>query len=195
MLSFSSFELSDRIFATSNSRRNRPSIIPKITRQHRKTPSTTMKLTIPLTSALAALATATNPNNSNDCAVTDGKIDSVAYSYYSNGPNCAKNSDLGGIEDSIYHNLQPLDAAELSDCRCLKFNQGGAWEGWLMFGPAGIIDLAGFCGPVLDGRLDWDCSEGLRELEECLFDLLLETSTCSQRKQRSQVFCCERLVQ
>jgi hypothetical protein len=123
-----------------------------------------MKVAVPLTSAFAALATATKPNNSNDCAVTDGRIDSVAYSYYSNGPNCAKNSGLGSIEDSIYHNLLRLDSADVPDCRCVKFDQGGAWEGWLMFGPAGIIDLTGYCGPVLDGRLNWDCFKGLREL-------------------------------
>lgn len=123
-----------------------------------------MKLAIPLTSAFAALATATKPNNSNECAVTDGRIGEVAYRYYSNGPNCAKNSDLGGIESSIYHNLQRLDAADMPDCRCIKFDQDGDREEWLMYGPAGKVDLASYCGPVLDGRLDWDCSRGSGEL-------------------------------
>jgi hypothetical protein len=123
-----------------------------------------MKLAIPLTSILAALATPTNPNNSNDCAVTDGRIEQVAYRYYSNGPNCAKNSELGSIEDSIHHNLLRLDSDDVPNCRCVKFDQGSAWEGWLMSGPAGIIDLAEYCGPVLDGKLDWDCSKGSKEL-------------------------------
>ena len=123
-----------------------------------------MKLAISLASALAALATAKNPNNSNQCAVTDGRIGEVAYRYYSNGPNCAKNSDLGGIESSIYHNLQRLDAADISDCRCVQFDQDGDWEGWLMYGPAGKVDLTSYCGPVLDGRLDWGCSKVSRDL-------------------------------
>jgi hypothetical protein len=123
-----------------------------------------MRLAIPLTSAFAALVTAKDTNNSNDCAVTDGRIDLVAYRYYSNGPNCAKNSDSGGIESSIYHNLQRLDAADMPHCRCINFDQDGDWEGWLMYGPAGNVDLASYCGPVLDGRLDWDCSKVSREL-------------------------------
>jgi hypothetical protein len=123
-----------------------------------------MRLAIPLECTFAALVTAKNTNNSNDCAVTDGRIDLVAYRYYSNGPKCATNSDLGDIESSIYHNLQRLDAADMPDCRCMKFDQGGPWEGWLMYGPAGNVDLASYCGPVLDGRLGWDCSRDSREL-------------------------------
>jgi hypothetical protein len=122
-----------------------------------------MKLTIPLTSAFAALATAKKPN-SNECAVTDGRVHEVAYRYYSNGPKCARNSDLGDIEGSIYYNLQRIDAAEIPDCRCVKFDQGGAWDGWLMYGMAGKVDLTRYCGPRLDGRLEWDCSEVMKEL-------------------------------
>jgi hypothetical protein len=123
-----------------------------------------MRLAIPLESTFAALVTAKDANNSNDCAVTDGRIDLVAYRYYSNGPRCATNSDFGGIEDSIYHSLQRLDAVDIPGCRCMKFDQGGPWEGWLMYGPAGKVDLASYCGPVLDGRLGWDCPEVSREL-------------------------------
>jgi hypothetical protein len=124
-----------------------------------------MRLAIPLKSTFAALVTAKdNTNNSNDCAVTDGRMDLVAYRYYSNGLKCATNSDLGGIESSIYHSLQRLETTGIPDCRCMKFDQGGPWEGWLMYGPAGKVDLASYCGPVLDGRLDWDCSKDSREL-------------------------------
>jgi hypothetical protein len=123
-----------------------------------------MKLAIPLTSAFAALATAKKPDNSNECAVTDGRVHEVAYRYYSNGPKCARNSDLGDIEGSIYYNLQRIDAAEIPDCRCVKFDQGGAWDGWLMYGMAGKVDLTRYCGPRLDGRLEWDCSEVMKEL-------------------------------
>jgi hypothetical protein len=123
-----------------------------------------MRLAIPVESTFAVLVTANDANNSNDCAVTDGRIDLVAYRYYSNGPKCATNSGLGGIESSIYHGLQRLETTGIPDCRCMKFDQGGAGEGWLMYGPAGNVDLASYCGPVLDGRLGWDCSEVSREL-------------------------------
>jgi hypothetical protein len=123
-----------------------------------------MKLATPLTATFAAFATAKKPDNSNECAVTDGRVQEVAYRYYSNGPNCAKNSDLGVIESSIYYNLQLIDSAEIPNCRCVKFDRGGAWDGWLMYGMAGKVDLTRYCGQRLDGELEWDCSGDVREL-------------------------------
>ena len=123
-----------------------------------------MKLSNALTHAFAALATAKKPDKSNECAVSDGSVHGVAYRYYSNGPKCARNSEVGSIEGSIYHNLLRLDATEFPDCRCVKYDRGGAWEGWLLYGALGKVDLAGYCGPTIDGRLEWDCQSMLREL-------------------------------
>lgn len=123
-----------------------------------------MKLATTLTSALAALTTARS-NKPDECAVSHGRIDGLAYRYYSYGPKCAQNSDLGSIESSIFHNLLQLEGAEIPGCSCVKYDHGGAWDGWLLYGKAGEVDLARYCGPMIDGRLEWDCtSRAQREL-------------------------------
>lgn len=65
-------------------------------------------------------------------------------------------SDLGRIESSIYHNFQQLDSEAMSSSNCVLFDEGGAWEGWLLYGPVGDVDLAHYCGPrlVLEGVED-----------------------------------------
>lgn len=83
-----------------------------------------MKLATTLTQAFMALAT-TRPNNLDECAVSHGRIGSVAYRYHTHGPKYAKNSELGSIESTLFHNLQQLEEAEIPGCRCVKYDQGG----------------------------------------------------------------------
>jgi hypothetical protein len=116
-----------------------------------------MKLAIPLTTAFVALATAKKPNKNDECAVIMGSEYGVAYHYFSTGRNCATNSQVGSIEDSIFHNLQRVDSADIPECTCVKYDQGGDWEGWLMYGPEGKVDLSRYCGPSISGKMEWDC--------------------------------------
>ena len=81
--------------------------------------------------------------------MSSGSFDGIAFRYYATPKNCATMSDTGVIESSIYHNFQQLDSRKIPSKNCELFDEGGEWEGWLLYGPEGEVNLADYCGPQL----------------------------------------------
>lgn len=94
---------------------------------------------------LIAGAVANNP----DCAVSSSTSGPMAYRYYARGRNCASNSDLERIESVLHNKFYQLDLESLRDFKCVQFDVGGPWQGWVLYGHAGEVDLAKYYGPSL----------------------------------------------
>lgn len=106
-----------------------------------------------------ALLSATVPafagrNPEEECAVSSGQIGEVAYRFFSRGRNCATMSDLGAIEAALHDRFKILDAEDIPDPVCKSFNRDGGWEGWVLYGRAGVVDLTEYCGPSIHGDRD-----------------------------------------
>lgn len=56
-------------------------------------------------------------------------------------------SQVGEIEQALYHNFQTQDEDDIPVSECLKFDEGGDWEGFVLYGRLGEVDLTGYCGP------------------------------------------------
>ena len=82
-----------------------------------------------------------------DCAISHGSFDNIAYRYFARSKNCAKMSQVEVIEEELRLNLQRLDLEDVPASDCIKFDEGGEWEGWLLYGRLGEVDLAQYCGP------------------------------------------------
>lgn len=67
-----------------------------------------------------------------DCAVFTGSLGNVKYRYFSRGANCATNADSEAIQDDLHHRFQQLDADSIPDSQCIKYDEGGAWDGCCM---------------------------------------------------------------
>lgn len=94
---------------------------------------------------LIAGAVANNP----DCAVSSSTSGPIAYRYYARGRNCASNSDLERIESALHNKFNQLDSEDLRKPECVQFDVGGPWQGWVLYGRAGEVDLAHYCGPSM----------------------------------------------
>jgi hypothetical protein len=58
-------------------------------------------------------------------------------------------SEIGTIEGALYHNFQELDEDEIPTSACTKFDEGGSWEGYVLYGRLGEVDLTSYCGPEI----------------------------------------------
>jgi hypothetical protein len=99
--------------------------------------------------SLATLVSAGSHHNSEDCAVSSGAFGKVAFRYYAHSKDCATMSEIGTIEGALYHNFQELDEDEIPTSACTKFDEGGSWEGYVLYGRLGEVDLTSYCGPEI----------------------------------------------
>lgn len=112
-----------------------------------------MKLMIAPICAIATVATAlTGKSDPDDCVVSSGSYGNVAYRYFSRGANCATRSEIGAIEGVLHHLFDRLDPDEIPESRCIKWDEDGTRDGWLLYGIAGKVDLTGYCGPRLGSK-------------------------------------------
>lgn len=86
----------------------------------------------------------------NSTAVSTGSFQQIAYAYYAAGPNCATMSEIGSIEVALGQQLSQLDAHSIQEPVCVRFDEGGPWNGWLLYGRLGEIEAAAYCGPTLE---------------------------------------------
>lgn len=84
-----------------------------------------------------------------ECAISHGSFDNIAYRYFAQSKNCAKMSQVDSIEQALRQNFQRLDSKDTPSSDCIKFDEGGGWEGWLLYGRLGEVNLAQYCGPRL----------------------------------------------
>jgi hypothetical protein len=104
-----------------------------------------MRLASIWTYAFATLAAA-DPN-SQDCAVVSGSYDNIAYRYFAHSKNCATMSQVDSIEQLLHINFGRLDPDEIPSSDCVKFDEGGPLEGWVLYGRKGEVKLTQYCGP------------------------------------------------
>jgi hypothetical protein len=99
--------------------------------------------------SLVTFGLASSHHDSRDCAVSSGSFGKVAFRYHAHSKNCATMSESGLIESALYHNFQQLDEDEIPTSACIKFDEGGSWEGYVLYGRLGEVDLTGCCGPKI----------------------------------------------
>ncbi|THY86000.1 hypothetical protein D6C95_07714 [Aureobasidium pullulans] len=107
-----------------------------------------------------------------ECAVSTGAFGKFAYKYYAVGSSsdpCATSSQLGRIEESLYHSIQKLDLDTLPDSTCMPVDfdgqwNNGAWKGYLLYGPLGKVQLDEYCGPSLKPELKLTSTDSIKEL-------------------------------
>jgi hypothetical protein len=58
-------------------------------------------------------------------------------------------SEIGTIEGALHHNFKRLDEDEIPTSACTKFDEGGSWEGYVLYGRLGEVDLTSYCGPEI----------------------------------------------
>jgi hypothetical protein len=109
--------------------------------------SSTMKLASIWTYAFSTFAAAGSSRDPQDCAVVTGSYESIAYRYYAHSKNCATMSQVDDIEQVLHHKLGRLAADDIPSSDCVKFDEGGPLQGWVLFGRSGEVDLARYCGP------------------------------------------------
>jgi hypothetical protein len=100
--------------------------------------------------SLATPASAGSHHNSRDCAVSSGSFGKVAFRYYVHSKHCATMSEIGTIEGALYHDFQELDEDDIPTSACTKFDEGGSWEGYVLYGRLGEVDLTRYCGPEIE---------------------------------------------
>lgn len=76
-----------------------------------------------------------------------GAYEDIAYRYHSHSKNCAPMSQVDSIEQLLHQKLGRLDADEIPSSDCVKFDEGGPLEGWVLFGRLGEVKLTQYCGP------------------------------------------------
>lgn len=116
---------------------------------HKATPSFTMRPASIWTHSFIAIAAASSDRGPQECAVSHGSFDDIAYRYFARSKNCAKMSQVEVIENMLHRNFERLDPENIPSSDCIKFDEGGEWEGWLLYGRLGEVDLAQYCGPQI----------------------------------------------
>jgi len=99
------------------------------------------------TYVFATLAAASSDRGPLECAVASGSYGQIAYRYFAHAKDCAKMSQKGNIERALHQEFDRLEEDEIPSSNCIRFDEGGSWEGWLLFGRLGEVDLAQYCGP------------------------------------------------
>lgn len=69
-------------------------------------------------------------------------------------------SQADTIEQVLHNKLEKLDAGDIASSDCVKFDEGGPLEGWVLFGRLGDVDLTQYCGP----RIGFGKGESRNEL-------------------------------
>ena len=54
------------------------------------------------------------------------------------------------IKDELHQTFQKLDVDDIPSSECIKFDEGGSWEGWLLYGRLGEANLTQYCGPRVE---------------------------------------------
>ena len=106
-----------------------------------------MRLASICTYAFATLTAASSGRDPQYCAVVSGSYENIAYRYFAHSKNCATMSQADTIEQALHHRLGQLDAGDIPSSDCVKFNEGGPLEGWVLFGRLGEVELTQYCGP------------------------------------------------
>lgn len=89
-------------------------------------------------------------SDTNAIAVSSGSVQQIAYAYYAAGENRATMSEVGSIEVALGQQLSKLDAGSIQEPVCVRFDEGGPWNGWLLYGRLGEMEPAAYCGPTLE---------------------------------------------
>lgn len=100
--------------------------------------------------AFTILAAASSDRGLQDRAVAIGSYENIAYRYYAHSKNCATMSQVGSIKDALHQAFQQLDADEIPSSDCIRFDEGGSWEGWVLYGRSGEVKLTQYCGPRIE---------------------------------------------
>jgi hypothetical protein len=58
-------------------------------------------------------------------------------------------SQADAIKDEL-HRMFQTGVDELPSSKCIKFDEGGLWEGWLLYGRLGEVNLTQYCGPRVE---------------------------------------------
>jgi len=69
-------------------------------------------------------------------------------------------SQADSIKDALHRAFQRLDVEDIPSSDCIKFDEGGSWEGWLLYGRSGEVKLTQYCGP----RVEFGKGESREEL-------------------------------
>ncbi|KAK6000394.1 hypothetical protein QM012_003640 [Aureobasidium pullulans] len=83
-------------------------------------------------------------------AISSGSFEQIAYVYYAAGPDCATMSEIGFIKVALRQKLGKLDTRSIKEAVCVRFDEGGPWSGWLLYGRLGEMEPAAYCGPTLE---------------------------------------------
>jgi hypothetical protein len=109
-----------------------------------------MRLASIWTYSFAVLASANSGRNPQECAVATGSYENISYRYYARSKDCATMSQVDDIKDALHHKLSRLNVNEIPSSDCIKFDEGGPWQGWVLFGRKGEVDLTLYCGPQIE---------------------------------------------
>jgi hypothetical protein len=64
--------------------------------------------------------------------------------------NCATMSEVNTIKDELRQAFQQLGAEDIPSSNCTGFDEGGSWEGWVLYGRKGKVKLTQHCGPRIE---------------------------------------------
>jgi hypothetical protein len=59
-------------------------------------------------------------------------------------------SHVDSIKDVPHQTFHQLDADGMQPSKCVKFDEGGSWEGWVLYGRKGEVKLTQYCGPRVE---------------------------------------------
>lgn len=89
-------------------------------------------------------------SDTNSTAVSSGSFQQIAYAYHAAGPNCATMSEVGSVDFALSQRFSKLDAKSTEKPVCVRFDEGGPWNGWLLYGRLGEMEPTAYCGPTLE---------------------------------------------
>jgi hypothetical protein len=72
--------------------------------------------------------------------------------------NCATMSEVNTIKDELHQAFQQLGAENIPSSNCIRFDEGGSWEGWVLYGRKGEVKLTQHCGPRIEFGKSLSCS-------------------------------------
>ncbi|CAD0095682.1 unnamed protein product [Aureobasidium vineae] len=123
------------------------------------------------------------------CAVLSRSAEGIAYRYYAQGTPkepCATSDDHERIRASLDHSMKKLDLDCLPESTCMPVDHdcewnGGAWRGYLLYGPKDKVDLNKSCG----SEDEFDSKYGGLSLERELEPLF--SKSCKSCKSDSEL--------
>lgn len=96
-----------------------------------------------------------------------GVSQGIAYRYHAHpatGNSCVTSEWNKAIQASIEHSFGKLELDCLPDSTCMPVDHDGewsrgAWRGYLLYGPEGMVKLNEYCGPTLDYEIKQSCKD------------------------------------